>query len=439
MANRINNTAGMSLVEVLVAAGIMAVVLAASASMISNQQKDIKANSEKLAALDVERLLINTLGNGKVCSSELAGTTFNAAGPYKIDSTDLAATVINLNSFHASNVVGAPTLVATNDALTDGPSGLKIDTITFKNFTTAGIADLQIADLVISLKGGIRPLKPITLKMVIETKATDPANAKAIVNCTESGKSDRSYRFAFNTTQNWTVPAGVTSAFVTMAGGGGSGAGWRVLSSVHPGHSGGFVFAHPLNLIGDETINIVVGKGGAGFRPIDTGQPSGVGSPPYSIYTNPTSDDGLGGYPGESTKIISPTLGTLLECAGGSGAHIGGVDSFNAATPAAGNVAGASAGSGRPVYGSPNRVAAGSFAQSNSPGACGLNNYGRGNPGATFWNISSGDYAGGSTPFGFGSGGSIHRSGCYVGYLVMGNCPFAADGKDGVVYIDVRY
>ncbi|MFA7456014.1 MAG: type II secretion system protein, partial [Micavibrio sp.] len=54
-------------------------------------------------------------------------------------------------------------------------------------------------------------------------------------------------RIVFSTpgTHTWKVPKGVHSAFVSMAGGGGSGSGWRVISTTYTGASGGFVFSHP--------------------------------------------------------------------------------------------------------------------------------------------------------------------------------------------------
>jgi hypothetical protein len=278
--------------------------------------------------------------------------------------------------------------------------------------------------------------------MLLETNPLDPANAKSIIDCNETGKSDRSYRFIFDTTQTWTVPNGVRSAFVTMAGGGGSGAGWRLMTAIHSGHSGGYVFSHPVNLVSGEVINIVIGKGGKGYSPYAAG-PAALG-PPYYIYMNPAGDDGTGGYPGESTQIISPSAGILLECSGGSGATIGGIDSYSSATPVAGNLDGANFGGGSPVYSAAYRPATGTYAHPGGPGACGPNNYGLGNTGIKIFGSSnpgppSGNYPGATTPFGFGAGGDVFRTGCYVTSTTTGTCTMPADGRNGVVYIDVRY
>jgi hypothetical protein len=238
----------------------------------------------------------------------------------------------------------------------------------------------------------------------------------------------------FTSSTTWTVPAGVSSAFVTMAGGGGSGAGWRVTSTTYTGHSGGYVFSQPVNLVAGETMSVVVGRGGIGYEPVA----NAMAAWPYYFYTAPAGDDGLGGYPGESSKLVSPSAGTLLECSGGSGVAFGGIDNY-AGGKVAGNLDGANTGSGSPSFPAPNRVATGSYVTANGPGACGPALYGIGNPGTASWSVSSGNRTGGQTPFGYGSGGNLWISGCYVTPTTGGTCIGASYGRNGVVFIDVLY
>ncbi|MHC8347757.1 glycine-rich domain-containing protein [Pseudomonas sp. RT6P73] len=257
---------------------------------------------------------------------------------------------------------------------------------------------------------------------IVWGKATDMPNA---------------HRYLFTSSTTWTVPQGVKSALVTMAGGGGSGYGWRFTSHYNTGPSGGFVFSAPVNLVEGETMTITVGAGGIGMAPYATSTPV-VGYPQYRVYAPPPGDDGLGGYPGGASMLVSPSKGILLECDGGSGATPGGVDSFTG-TPVPGNVPGAVAYSGFPSYPAPNRVASGPYVNAGGPGACGPNSYGIGNPGNQSYTVSSGYYVGGMSPFGYGSGGAIGASGCYVSPTQMGSCISATNGRDGVVMIDVLY
>lgn len=291
-------------------------------------------------------------------------------------------------------------------------------TLQVTGLAVEGQACTQIG-LIASNAGG----KLLGCNGVIWGKATDMPNA---------------HRYLFTTSTSWTVPQGVKSALVTMAGGGASGYGWRFSDQYTTGSSGGFVFSAPVNLVEGETLTVVVGKGGTGSGPLITNQPV-PGYPGYYVWTNPTNDDGLGGYPGGSTQLISPSSGILLECAGGSGATSGGVDNYNGRL-VAGNMKGAMSYSGFPGYPSPNREATGNYAGKNgAPGACGPNSYGVGNAGNQSWQVVSGIYGGGTTPFGYGTGGSIYATGCYVNPTDIGVCVHSYPGRDGVVMIDVLY
>ncbi|MGZ3747908.1 MAG: hypothetical protein ACXWRE_11130 [Pseudobdellovibrionaceae bacterium] len=432
-SSMLGNCAGMSIVEVLVSFGIMMILVSGISAMTVSQQKETKALSEKLAVLDLEKLLINSLSNGSICTAELATTIFHPSA-FVIDTTQLDKQSISLTQFHANTIAGSALLAAANQSASAMAPQLLVDTIKFQNFVSTGPPDNYFVDFQVAFKNGVRSLLPITIKMIVKTKPTDPPNAKTIISCLETGQTGNSFRYAFTTSQSWTVPPGIKSALVTMAGGGGSGIGWRIVNAIFSGHSGGYVFSHPVNLIPGEVLSIVIGQGGKGYSVVNTGVLAAPG-PPYFIFTSPSGDDGLGGYPGTASKLISPTMGTLLECDGGSGASANGVDSFTGSV-VAGDVPGAIVGGGSPSFPSPQRLATGPYT-STGPGACGANGYGVGNAGPELWGVSSGTYAGGTTPFGYGAGGMVSRWGCYVNATTIGTCVSSLDGRDGVVYIDI--
>jgi prepilin-type N-terminal cleavage/methylation domain-containing protein len=258
-------------------------------------------------------------------------------------------------------------------------------------------------------------------------------------------KSPKVYRFTFTADGTWTVPEGVTSAYISIAGGGSSGVGWRSSNYTATGHSGGFVMNHPMNLEPGEVLQITVGAGGRGSGPIRTGILADPG-PPYYIYYNPdsTTTDGLSGYPGGSSIVTSLTRGLLIECSGGSGVSMNGYNSMlgSAVTPTAsiGNPIEPVLKDYAPgVYATPSRMATGSYAKENGPGACGPADYGRGNSGTAIYEVSSGIKLGGLSPLAYGSGGDIGASGCYVTHDFIGSCVYVNKGKPGIVYIDVLY
>jgi len=72
---------GQSIIQVLIAIGLMSIVTAGFTMMISYQQRESKALTEKLAALDLQRTLSSTLTSGAVCRYILNNPTvltFNA-------------------------------------------------------------------------------------------------------------------------------------------------------------------------------------------------------------------------------------------------------------------------------------------------------------------------------------------------------------------------
>lgn len=172
---------GMSLVEVLVAVGIMSIVALSFATMMSNQQKEAKAVSETLAKLDLEKLLIAALADGSICSFELT------QGPTTFDSTLLASAtppVLTLPSIHAASNAAAPLLVANNAQASPSSNSLTVQSIKFEAITNAGNANQYLADLKISFNSGtVRSIRPIALKMILNTSSASPANAKLITSC----------------------------------------------------------------------------------------------------------------------------------------------------------------------------------------------------------------------------------------------------------------
>lgn len=440
---KIQNDSGFSLVEVIIAAGILGGLAVVFMQMTGNQNKSAQELQLTIARLDLEKAVLNTLSNGEICTFLLSDTSQAAPTNRSVntfDSGSVSSTsplVIEIKKLLAGASASSPSIAEVGGLGSALTSKLVVESMKF-NIVPNQPPDVFLGDFQINFvqPSSGRKLKSIVIKNIqIATDSTSPATAKKIIGCSGWGES-RAKRYSFTATTSWTVPAGVRKAFVTMAGGGGSGLGWRIVSTLMTGHSGGYVFSHPINLIPGEVLQIIVGKGGKGYAPYNSGVLAAAG-PPYYIYAKPTSDDGLGGYPGESSQVISPAQGVLLECGGGSGRYTGGIDGYSGGK-VAGDMNGATFGSGVPSYPAPNRPASGSYAQADRPGTCGPGpaQYGEGNSGISLWSINSGTYSGGSTPFGYGSGGDIYISGCYVNATVVGTCIHAMNGRDGVVFID---
>lgn len=246
------------------------------------------------------------------------------------------------------------------------------------------------------------------------------------------------YRFTFTQNSTWVVPAGVTSAQISMAGGGGSGQGWRSSSAQTGGHSGGYVYNEPISLVPGETLQIEVGKGGISFKPTNPPTNVTIGGGQYYWYQPPVGDPGHTGYSGSSSKIISPSMGTLLECTGGSGAALGGIDAYDGPLMP-GGLPGIRSGSGVPSIPTEYPRADGPWSSPSAPGACGPSEKGRGNYGAQVYYSGGGTIRGGISPFGYGSGGDTRVDRWYVTYDTIGQIILCEPGRDGIVYIDIMY
>ena len=81
---------GQSLIQVIVSIGILSAMALTFASLIATQQKETKALTEKLASLDLEKLLITSLADGSICTGELSNPLINPLAPFTINATNPA-------------------------------------------------------------------------------------------------------------------------------------------------------------------------------------------------------------------------------------------------------------------------------------------------------------------------------------------------------------
>lgn len=302
----------------------------------------------------------------------------------------------------------------------------------------AEVAGRVVVDADAVFKGVVVAGTPCPVNGAIAANSTYDLMSCKELKWSKISDPPKMYRFSFTANSTWVVPAGVTSAQVSMAGGGGSGLGWRASSKQNGGNSGGYIYNEPITVVPGETMTIEVGKGAVSYQPINPPSNTTIAGGQYYWYQPPVGDPGHTGYSGSSSKVISPSLGTVLECTGGSGASMGGIDGIDGpAMP--GGVPGFRSGSGVPAIATPDPIAAGPWSAYATAGACGPNNKGRGNNGAEVYYSAGGTVRGGISPFGYGSGGDTVVERWYVTYDTVGPVIFCQPGRDGIVYIDIMY
>lgn len=121
----------------------------------------------------------------------------------------------------------------------------------------------------------------------------------------------------------WTVPTGVYRIWISLVGGGGGGGGWSS-SPGGGGGGGGMTYRYPVTVFPGDTVNVVVGQGGASGVPggitsllvggqTYSGGGGGQGSPAgycagAGHSTGTITGGGLGGHNACSTGHSSPPL-----------------------------------------------------------------------------------------------------------------------------------
>lgn len=186
---------GQSIIEVLITMGIMGVVILGVVSMQTNQNRENRALTEKLAALDFQSLMIRTLSNGAVCAykiSTVASPTFDAA----LIKPDSSPPPIDLGSSLPSDASpSAPAIAQVGTTVSSISNSLQVKSIQIANIKCPApcpdptTSTHFVGDLQVSFNEGklVRALRPATSKILIQ--ASGPGSIKTISACQAGGGS----------------------------------------------------------------------------------------------------------------------------------------------------------------------------------------------------------------------------------------------------------
>lgn len=173
---------GMSLVELLVSVGIMAIIMAGFASMQVQQQRESRAITEKLASMDFEKLLQSAMMDGTTCKFILnnpTALTFNSTAlspttpQYVTPSRPLYAQV--------NGATPGPVVAQLNQPLSGNPS-LVPNLIRLKIESGSGGTYIGRWEVHFDSDRLVRALKPVTVSTVLTVDTSNPSAAR-IMNC----------------------------------------------------------------------------------------------------------------------------------------------------------------------------------------------------------------------------------------------------------------
>lgn len=275
------NRRGLSIIEVLIAAGLMVVVLSATSTMMLNQYRETMSLSQRLAILDLEKFLILNSASGDICSRFATANpslftfptgSFPPASPVNVDRLYLSST-----STQELARVGQPLA---------GPGSFVIGGIKLENF--AGSSGNYIATLSVGFDGSVRPMKDIGISLKVATVISG-ANT-VIIGCpglSTGGTVPFANFVPFTNTMTpatFVVPPGVSALLVEAwgGGGGGGGSGFTIIPPTvnvgvacgGGGGGGGGYGKTVIPVAPGQTFTVVVGNGG--FGGAGTGTASGI-------------------------------------------------------------------------------------------------------------------------------------------------------------------
>jgi type II secretory pathway pseudopilin PulG len=183
---RVANNYGFTLVETLIAAGILVTVMLASISMVNSQQKEIRSLMQKTEAVELKNLMTEVFANSIVCTGHLKDLAVDVASA---STTTTSPTVLNLSNIYYGDPVTSGPLASAGKALPLSQHGLVVDKISFKNILATGNPNEYKGQFEVSFTSDsmMRPIRPVRLEQIFKTTATGPTK---IISCTDpSGDS----------------------------------------------------------------------------------------------------------------------------------------------------------------------------------------------------------------------------------------------------------
>lgn len=179
---KLQNQKGQSIVQVLVSIAIMGILLVAMTSMQTTMSRENRALSEKLAALDLERVVTQSLAHTSVCTSLL--DTANLVNPGQLPIPNAAAiSATNPYRISLKTIGGATRKVA---ALGESPSAMSNS---LKVHSTGGIqlvlTSPTVAELRVTFDQNdlVRSITNLTFPLMITTDLPTSPTTISVSGC----------------------------------------------------------------------------------------------------------------------------------------------------------------------------------------------------------------------------------------------------------------
>ncbi len=174
------NQKGMSLIEIMIGAGIASFIALAIATVLANQYEEFANLRRKLDAIDLEKLMQSAFTGTALCTDLVTDTnyTFNSTSP---------TAVVDILRIRTTTDYASPILVEPGMTVS---TGLQVRTVRFVNFRPAGGNTYRVSlEVAFQDTANKRLPKPILQEFIVDTDPTTPPAARKISSCNQTSSS----------------------------------------------------------------------------------------------------------------------------------------------------------------------------------------------------------------------------------------------------------
>ncbi len=179
----LKNKKAVSIVETLVAVGIMSIMMAGFASMLSSQGKETRALAEVLGVQDLQKSMIGIMAKGDVCQYMLQTKTFNAQAVQNGTAQEIDMGTDPIYSGMVNATTPGPVFIKKGDKGSAFSSSLVVENIKFvvDSGSYIGGNGAFIGHWIINFDSSksVRKLKPVSIAAAIYANTSSPTAAQS--------------------------------------------------------------------------------------------------------------------------------------------------------------------------------------------------------------------------------------------------------------------
>jgi hypothetical protein len=173
----VGNSEGMSLIEVLIAAGALSAIALVFATFSANFGQETRALSQKAEILDYTRDLQTQLLKSDDCTCQFIGIpAMNTTSPSGIPDLDMP-------QLKASCGATAPILAQPGQPLKGTQTGLRVRSLRYTQIVSTGNPNEYMGYIETAFEGTVRNLQPSRVRQRVSVDPASPLPARRIIGC----------------------------------------------------------------------------------------------------------------------------------------------------------------------------------------------------------------------------------------------------------------